>query len=182
LHGTRGMNKRHALLVASLVLAACGATTAELYRQEVAAVDVHCKSLPHTPGGFLAKERKCQEMLRTVTAKHQYEFDGFIESILAYRLAVAERLDNNEITIAQAESLEKEYQRRMVMERQRMLTARRSAEAAGRIADVAQQQADATKRAEDAAWQSLPDQSALRSTPIRCTTLYRGIAAYTNCR
>lgn len=169
------------LAVSICAVAACGPSTAELYQRELNVANMNCQALPEESGGVLRKERECQRLLRPVADKYGHRPDVFAQSVLAYRLAVAERVDRNEITMTQAEYLVKEYQRRVMMEREQMLNTRRQVDAAGRAADAAREQAEATQRAAEATWQLLQQQGVQRAQPIRCTTQYSGNIAYTNC-
>jgi len=168
----------------AFVTTSCGPTAAELFGRDWQVAVTQCNSLPDTP--MLARERECEKLTREVARRYGRQSDPFIESIIAYRMVVAERFDKGELSRTEAEFLSKEFLRRMATEREQMLNARRQANAA-------QEQAEAAKRAAEAAWGQMlllqvqptraqPPQVITPSRPIQCSTSYHGSQAYTYCQ
>lgn len=170
------------VVLLQMVLVACGPTTAELYRRDMARAVEECRRYIGTP--LVAAVRECQGMHREIWQRYGAT-DAFTDAVLSYQLAVYERVERREITFNQAHFLIDDFNRHVRVEREKLQLERARTRAAI-------EQANAVAAAADAVWWSTfwerwarayeqPRRPPMLRSPVLCRTDVSGRSALTTC-
>ena len=167
-----------------LFCAACGPTAAEIQQRQWNALSQKLDQIysdSAIPGPPTAREQEVQARARAAYRSYGFTPDVFLEAKWAYRLAVIERMERNEITRAQANALIAEYVRRVEEVRtQQLLQIYQAMTLNSAVQAAAWSQFSQSMNALSQGMRQYERQQQL-TTPIWCTTQYLGNMATTTC-